>query len=158
MSKRNGRDGPIPVDFSRMRKPGTPSKPVSGVLVPPSAGRVGDPPTRCAELALYDWGPNTPEAARALLELAEKPATHLIRIEVEPPFRTLLPGVHYEPEHPLVQDLASTGCRFSITCYAWVCPEGETDSKHFCSPTCSVLLVTDTFHVPKPDGPRLLTW
>ncbi len=153
MSKRNGHG----VDFSRMRQP-QPSRPVTGLLVPPTPLRVGDPPPRCAELALLDWGPNTPEAARALLELAEQPATALVKIEVDPPFRTLLPGIHYDPGHPLVDALKQTGARFAVTCYAWVCPD-EADPKHFCRPTCSVLMVADTFHVPpREDEPRLLTW
>lgn len=142
MSKRNGHGVLVPHP---------------ALLVPPSTGRVGDPPPCCAELAVYAWGPNKPEAARAIMELAEKPATALPRIEVKPPFRLLLPGVHYTPEHPLVDYLRTTGCEFAITCYAWVCPD-EEDSKHFCKPTCAVFMDTETFRLPNPDDGNLLTW
>lgn len=140
MSKRNGVLVPHPA-----------------LLVPPSAGRVGDPPPRCADLAVYQWGPNKPEAARAILELAEKPATALVRIEVDPPFRLRLPGVEYPPEHPLVKALEATGCEFGITNYAWLCPGLERNDKHFCKPTCSVYMADETYRRPDPDD-RTLRW
>lgn len=137
----------------------------TGLLVPhpsiliPSAAT---PPTPPAFLAVYAWGPNKPEAARAILELAEKPATELVRIEVDPPFRTQLPGVHYEIGHPLVQALKDTGCRFSITCFAWTCPiedDPVLGDRHRCSPKCSVMLIEETFDShPEPGEGRLLTW
>lgn len=108
------------------------------VLVPPSPFRTGDPPTQDAELIVHDFGPNEPEAARAIAELCEQPARTMLRIKVTPPFRMKLPGPHYDRDHFLVQALKKTGCRFSIVTYPWVCPD-EENPKHFCSKGCSVM-------------------
>lgn len=117
------------------------------VIVPPPASVLlpawAQPETRPAELIVRAWGENKPEAARAILELCEKPASALVNIEVTPPFRMLLPGTHYDGDHPLVRDLKATGCRFEVVNHPWVCPE-EEDSKHFCSPRCSVMELTET--------------
>lgn len=147
MSKKNGRGVILPHP---------------NLLVPPSSLRVGDPPPRCAELAVLAWGPNKPEAARAILELAEKPASDLVRIEVEPPFRTLLPAAHYDEfGHPLVDELRATGCHFAITCYPWACPVEEDPilgDTHRCSPRCSVTQLAETFWVPPRQESGTLSW
>jgi hypothetical protein len=117
-------------------------RPVSGILVPPSQFRKGDPPTKPAEIAVWDYGENKPEAVRALLDLAGKDRNSLWAAPATP-YRSHLPGTHYEPDDPLVSALRETGCRFQITQYAWVCPN-EENSKHFCRPTCSVVEMVET--------------
>src|SRR5690606_32411718 len=73
-------------------RPGGSVKPQK-VLVPPPASVLlpawAQPETRPAELIVRAWGENKPEAARAILELCEKPASALVNIEVTPPFRML---------------------------------------------------------------------
>jgi hypothetical protein len=126
-------------------------KQTTGILIPPTPHRRGDPPDKNAELTVYDLGPNREAALEALRLLGEWSYGALQRFTGSMPVENVpLPGVYYDNDNPFVQRLRQTGCRFSITTYAWRCPaevyedQHNLPARHGCTPHCSVTRVVET--------------
>jgi hypothetical protein len=126
-------------------------KQTSGLIIPPTPHRRGDPPDTNAELTVYNLGPNREDALEALRLLAEQSDRQMRRFEGSMPVEDVpLPGIYYDNDNPFVQRLRATGCRFTITVYRWLCPAEvyedmhDLPARHGCNQTCSVTRVVET--------------
>lgn len=116
-------------------------------IIGPSPLRNGDPPDRNAELTVYEIGPD-PEAALAILrEMTEARPGALAAFERTDrgaaPLTVTLPRVVYDPSDGMLVRLKRAGCVYTVTTYAWVCPEEEASDRHWCSGTCRVMQIAE---------------
>lgn len=120
-------------------------------LVPASPFRNGDPPPKNAELTIYALGPDQDEIIPCLRMLGDFTMRELRRIQGALPVTLVLPRAYYDKSDAFVSLLRTTGTRFTIVSYAWVCPDevkddvaGKTSGLHWCTSTCPVLQIEET--------------
>ena len=102
-----------------------------------------NPPTRQTDLIVTDFGPEAGAAARAIIDLTERPVRAFYGVAASVPLRLPLPGTHYDGGHPLVQALKATGCAFYLMNYVWICPTEAENDNHVCRPTCPVMEIAE---------------
>lgn len=122
----------------------TPYKQVSP-LVPASPFRSGDPPQKHAELTLYALGPDQEEIIPCLRVLGEFNLRELRRFQGSLPVTIALPATYYDRSNTFVRMLRSTGTKFRIVSWPWLCPDEVADDEagrvkglHWCTSTCPV--------------------
>ena len=100
-----------------------------------------------AHLSVTNIGPDPEMALLALQGLTELSREDTLRFERARPGRApetvTLPGVYYDGENPYIAQLKRTGCEFTVTAYAWVCPKEMGTAPHTCSGTCSIVKVAE---------------
>lgn len=116
-----------------------------GPLIPPAAGHRGDPAPRNAELTVYSLGPDEDAILPALQLLGEFGRRELRRFTGSLPCTLVLPRAYYDRSDTFVALLRSTGTRFAIRSWAWMCPDeaadertGRTQGLHWCTGACPV--------------------
>lgn len=121
--------------------------PISGILVPPAPFNRGDPPTRQAELTIYQLGPQEDEIIPALEILGQFNRRELRRFQGALPVTIPLPAIYYDRTNPFVALLRSSGTKFKIVSYPWLCPDEQEvtgGNPHTCNGTCSVMEMVET--------------
>ncbi len=120
-------------------------------LIPASPFRNGDPPTPNAELTIYQLGLDEDAIIPALRVLGEFNLQQLRRFQGSLPVTITLPATYYARTNAFVSLLRTTGTRFKIKSWAWVCPDelasdlsGVKEGFHWCSATCPVYQVEET--------------
>ena len=119
-------------------------RPASGILVPPAPLSRGDPPTRNAELTVFELGPDQDEIIPALRVLGEFNRLELRRFQHSLPVTITLPASYYARSNTFVALLRSSGTRFKIVSYPWLCPDEMASDDHLCRPTCSVVEMVES--------------
>jgi hypothetical protein len=116
-----------------------------GPLIAPSFGHRGDPPPRNAELTVYTLGDDPAALLPALRLLGEFSARQLRQVEGSLPCTLRLPRAYYDKHETFLALARSSGARFTITTWAWLCPDEVTDERagkqkglHWCTATCPV--------------------
>lgn len=110
-----------------------------GTTLAPSPLRNSDPPTTNAELTVYALGDNQDDIIPALQLLGDFSHRQLRVFQQSLPCTMTLPAVYYDKSNPFVALLRSSGTRFKIVAYAWVCPDEIKDDHHWCTSTCSIV-------------------
>lgn len=122
----------------------TVTRPVTGLLIPPQPMRDGDPPPKQAELTIYSLGEDQDEIIPCLRVLGEFNRRELQRFQQSLPVTIPLPATYYDRSNTFVSLLRTTGTRFKIVSYAWLCPDEMKDDHHWCTGTCSVMEMMET--------------
>ena len=119
-------------------------RPATGILVPPAPFGRGDPPARNAELTVFALGKDQEEIIPALRVLGEFNQRELLRFQGSLPCTLTLPAAYYARSNTFVALLRSSGTRFKIVSYPWLCPDEMASDDHLCRPTCSVLEMVES--------------
>lgn len=107
-------------------------------IVRPGPLHRGDPPPKNAELTVYALGPNQDDIIPSLKLLGEFSSIGLRRFQMSLPCVMTLPVSYYDKSNTFVALLRSSGTKFSIRSWSWMCPQEIADEHHWCNPTCSV--------------------
>lgn len=118
-------------------------RPTTNILVRPH-GQTGEGPTRRnAELTVFALGEDQDAIIPALQALGDFDRRKLARFQHLPVTLTL-PNTYYDRSDAFVKLLRSSGTRFRIRSWLWLCPaELETDD-HLCRETCMVQEMCET--------------
>ena len=123
----------------------------TGPLIAPSPLRDGDPPPKHAELTIFSLGRDEDEIIPCLRILGEFNLRELRRFQGALPLTITLPATYYDRSNTFVAMLRSTGTRFLIRSWAWMCPDelqdeqaGRTKGLHWCTGACPVQQVEET--------------
>lgn len=122
----------------------------TSVLIPPTPFRRGDPPARNAELTIFSLGSDHDEIIPCLLILGEFNRQQLARFTGNLPVTITLPASYYDKSNAFVAMLRTTGTKFKIVSWSWVCPdelkddlEGKRSGLHWCTPACAVFQIEE---------------
>jgi hypothetical protein len=119
-------------------------RPTSGLLTPhhPTTGE--GPTRRNAELTVYALGPDEDTIVPALRMLGEFSERALRQFQGSLPRTLTLPATYYARSNAFVSLLRTTGTRFSIRSWVWLCPDEMRSDDHLCKPTCMVQECVET--------------
>lgn len=112
-------------------------------LIPPNPFKPGDPPQKNAELTIFALGENQDEIIPCLRMLGEFNLRKLRELQVSLPRTLELPRSYYDKSDTFVAMLRSTGTKFLLRSYSWVCPDEMASDQHSCRPTCSVMQISE---------------
>lgn len=112
-------------------------RPTTDILVRPHS-QTGEGPTRKnAELTVYALGPQEDEIIPALQALGDFDRRKLKRFQ-RLPVTLALPNTYYDRSDVFVKLLRSSGTRFRIVSWLWMCPAELQTDDHICRETCMV--------------------
>ncbi len=119
-------------------------------LISPSPLRRGDPPPKNAELTILSLGPDQDEIVPCLRILGEFSLRELRRFQQSLPVTITLPASYYDRSNTFVAMLRTTGTKFRIRSWSWVCPDeiaddvaGKTKGFHWCTGECPVMQICE---------------
>lgn len=110
----------------------------TGLLVRAHPTTGEGPIRRLAEITIYALGEDQDEIIPCLRVLGDFNLRSLRELQVSLPRTLVLPRTYYDRSDTFVKLLRSTGTRFRISSFPWVCPDELSGGAHSCHQGCMV--------------------